>query len=205
VSPWSESDTWGVPLDMEWSEYDQEHVPIQNLLWAPHPPEDAHETAFIGGRGSPILLYRQHRAGKLTKQQLRRRVGLAWRTCGQPSTELSDDQWAELFGSAGLTVNGWPAPVNAMETMVLYRTATPEHIRGRAWGNKIEPITSTRYHRQVLNPHQPLGTYRVDAPPESMLCIIAWPRWTEYVIDTTGLVIEKLDDPIELPQKGTTR
>jgi hypothetical protein len=38
-----------------------------------------------------------------------------------------------------------------------------------------------------------------------MLCIIAWPRWTEYVIDTTGLVIEKLDDPIELPQKGTTR
>lgn len=117
---WSESDTWGVPLGMEWSEFDQEHVPVQNLLWAPHPPEDAHETAFIGGRGSPLLLYRQHRAGRLTRPQLQRRVGLAWRTCGQPSTELSDDEWAELFGSAGLTVNGWPATVKSMETTVLY-------------------------------------------------------------------------------------
>ena len=197
----TQSEVWGVPLVKVWSEYDNDYIAKADMSWAPDLDEDKNETYFIGGRGSPAVLYAQHSMGTLTLAQLRRRLGIAWYTCGRPFLELSKEHWTEMFHTAGPTLNGWPISGTEFPPVTLYRTAEESYREGWAWGDNVDVVASIRAHRSKVGPLSPI--YRVEAPPSSIRCVIVYPKnWTEFVIDTAGLVIRDISKQVDAQLRG---
>ncbi|WP_406507649.1 hypothetical protein [Streptomyces sp. NBC_00212] len=127
--------------------------------------------------------------GKITNETVAALIGRVWSSAEFPDRHLDRDSWRWLFGLAGFTVDGKPAP-RPTKPIVLWRGTVPE--RRTDWSWSTDRAVSERYASGGLNYRPPGRLYTVLAPPAALLCANTERGEAEYVIDTQGLDIREI-------------
>lgn len=157
----------------------------------------------VGREQYPALVLELRVLDLLAPNVASRVVSDAWVSTERPLADLDRDEWRDLFGLAGFTVDGVRAPRRRpRKARRLYRGTTAKYQDGWSW---TEDRTLARWFAEEYQHRTRGAVYVVDAPPSSVLAIITGangfgrsgaasgssggPAETEWIVDTDGLDI----------------
>ena len=142
-----------------------------------------------GRNAGPDFLACAFQDGKIQDSTVTALIGSVWSNAEFPDRYLERDEWRYLFDVAGYTVDGKPA-LRPTEPVELWRGSVPE--RRGDWSWTADRTVAERFANGMRG-RLPGRIYRVVAPPEALLCCNTERGEAEYVVDTTGLTIEEVD------------
>lgn len=144
----------------------------------------------------PRVLLEAWRTGRLHVDVLAMYLPFAWGLWDYPHDILSREEWLEMFGATGFTVNGKRCP-RPDHSVRLYRYSAPQYQRNWAWTDDLDVAASFKGRRGIFPGSTRFGLDRLPglfwttfAPPAALLACIMW-NGTEYVTNTEGLVIQR--------------
>jgi hypothetical protein len=151
--------------------------------------------ADLGRNEGPALLFDLHYQGIIDVGEHPAVVASVWTMAEFPAHNLDPDSWVELFGEAGYTHDGEPAP-RPSKPVTAYRGCSDDRRFGMSWSIDLD--------RARWFADRDLGkgkghVYVLSAPPESMLAFVHefGRSEAEYVIDPQYLSddnVKRLDD-----------
>jgi hypothetical protein len=128
----------------------------------------AEASGHLGRNESPALLYDLWSVGSISVYEHPEVVSEAWSGAEFPVDLLPFNQWVELFGEAGYTHDGEPAP-RPEQAVTVYRGCHHERRFGMSWTTDIE--RARWFADRDLG--QGVGLiYVFNAPPEALLAYI---------------------------------
>lgn len=166
------------------------------LTWACEQPTPlTRETVEIllsrVGREVASLLLRRLWRGELLTLDALTLVGEAWSMDEFPERTLSRAQRRGMFAEVGYLVDGVPsAPPN--KPIRLYRGSSEESRLGWSWTDDLG--VARKYAAGGWRSRQASTTvWTAEVPPAAIFCRNTDRDEAEYVVDTEGLAIERLD------------
>ncbi|WP_460359492.1 hypothetical protein [Mycobacterium sp. ZZG] len=137
----------------------------------------------VGCLGWASVLYALHERNLIATYVLRHWLWQAWIFSGNPHLAISREHWRAMFRLVGYNVQGRPAQPQSIR---LYRGSPIATRYNWSWTSDLRIACQFAQARHVTQWAKGY-VWTVDAPADALLCHI--PHLSEYVIDTTGLVI----------------
>lgn len=137
----------------------------------------------------PTLLTTAFMDGKIDDETLSAVIGDVWSMAEYPDKAIGHGDWRWLFDVAGYTINGRRSerPCN---TLTLYRGSVPERRSDWSWTDNVEVA---RKFAAGIRGRRPGDIWVCSVPPRALLCRNSGRQEDEYVVDTAGLVIRRIE------------
>lgn len=147
----------------------------------------------VGKNNGPALLCDLFQEGCLHAEAATAHVGSVWSMAEYPNQYLDTEDWRDLFDLAGFTIDGRLA-ARPTEPVRLYRGSVPERRTDWSWSTSrevAEKYAAGGFGGIYGRPAGVLWTALV--PPEWLLAENTRRDEAEYVVDTDGLKIVRVD------------
>ena len=171
----------------ELHDLDGDHIPdvvIEYFLNACDDSDPAEKAAY---RNPAIFkeFYDDGERWDISRDDLAQYAGTAWVRWGDQC--LDRHAWRELFDLAGYREDNEPAD-RPVEPLTLWRGATPEHRANWSWTENRD--AALVYASGIWVQNEVGLVWRAVVKPERLLANLEYSRYSEYIVDTDGLLIE---------------